>query len=832
MAVNDMRVQYSDVDDKSIARMLTLRYVIALALIATMCTAIWVSMNVLISEQSSIAAIVNVAGRQRMLSQRTALFAHLLATQSVAQRPELRVKLREAVELMAQSHAGLIHGDSKLGLPATMSEEVRHLYFQAQPPLDTAVTTYIQKVREIAQTPDAQLDADNATLQYIEQVAPGTLVSALDHMVRQYQKEGEKSVARLQQTETAIWIATLMLLMLEAALIFHPLVRQVRRVIGRLHSTAQELTLHQEHLSQLVLERTDELERSNAALRESSTELRIAATAFDAQMGMVISDHRNVILRVNRAFTEITGYAAEEVIGKNPNILQSGRHDAAFYKDMFQHIAANGMWAGEIWNRNKDGSLYPGWLSITAVKSEANEITHYVAAFSDISERKDAENQILHLAFYDHLTNLPNRRLLMDRLRLATAACKRHGHVSALLFIDLDNFKFVNDTLGHHIGDELLQQVAQRLTACVRDEDTVARLGGDEFVIMLEALGADTAEAAAHAEQVSHKILAVLRDPYAIDIHSCRCTASIGVAFFTAEQEDVDDLLKRADLSMYQAKANGRNTLRFFDPLVQMQLLAKAQLEAQLRVALEQNQLRLFYQAQVTATGLLAGAEALVRWQHPERGLVPPAEFIPLAEQTGLIVPIGAWVLETACQQLAAWDTPGSTQALTLSVNVSAVQFRRPDFVDQVVAAISQTGVNPARLKLELTESLMVDDVEDVIAKMTSLKTLGVGFSMDDFGTGYSSLAYLSRLPLDQLKIDQGFVRDIESSDTAAVICAATISLAHSLKLKVVAEGVETLAQQYFLSTVHQCDFLQGYLFCKPLPLAEFEILLNESRFA
>jgi EAL domain-containing protein (putative c-di-GMP-specific phosphodiesterase class I) len=263
-----------------------------------------------------------------------------------------------------------------------------------------------------------------------------------------------------------------------------------------------------------------------------------------------------------------------------------------------------------------------------------------------------------------------------------------------------------------------------------------------------------------------------------------------------------------------------------------MQLLAKAQLEAQLRVALEQNQLRLFYQAQVTATGLLAGAEALVRWQHPERGLVPPAEFIPLAEQTGLIVPIGAWVLETACQQLAAWDTPGSTQALTLSVNVSAVQFRRPDFVDQVVAAISQTGVNPARLKLELTESLMVDDVEDVIAKMTSLKTLGVGFSMDDFGTGYSSLAYLSRLPLDQLKIDQGFVRDIESSDTAAVICAATISLAHSLKLKVVAEGVETLAQQYFLSTVHQCDFLQGYLFCKPLPLAEFEILLNESRFA
>ena len=374
-------------------------------------------------------------------------------------------------------------------------------------------------------------------------------------------------------------------------------------------------------------------------------------------------------------------------------------------------------------------------------------------------------------------------------------------------------------------ADRLLQQVSQRLCDCVRSGDTVARLGGDEFVVMLEDLCNNAADAALQAEMIGRKILTAVGEPYPIDARNCRATASIGVALFTDRSESTDDLLRRADLSMYQAKASGRNTLRFFDPLVQAAVQAKVELEVALRAAIEQQQFCLFYQPQVARDGQLAGAEALVRWLHPERGMVSPADFIPLAEQTGLILPLGRWVLHTACTQLALWASDDDLGNLMVAVNVSALQFRQPEFVDQVIATLQSSGANPQRLKLELTESLLVDDVEDVIAKMTTLKAIGVGFSLDDFGTGYSSLAYLSRLPLDQLKIDQSFVRVIETSDNAVAICAATIGLAHNLGLKVVAEGVETRAQQYFLGTVHQCDLMQGYLFGRPVPLAEFESL-------
>ena len=560
---------------------------------------------------------------------------------------------------------------------------------------------------------------------------------------------------------------------------------------------------------------------------KSEEAMRIAATAFESQQGMTITDANSVILQVNKAFTEITGYAAHEVIGKTPRVLSSGRHDSLFYQSMWAEIAQNGKWQGEIWNRHKDGDVFPEWLTVTAVKDDSGTVTHYVAAFSDISQHKAAERQIRNLAFYDPLTELPNRRLLMDRLKQALAALARHKKPGALLFIDLDNFKNINDTLGHHKGDVLLQQVAQRLCNCVREGDTVARLGGDEFVLMLEELDESAPDAAATTELVGMKILTALGEPYLIDDRECRTSPSIGVTLFTDPLDNVDELLKRADLAMYQAKAAGRNTIRFFDPHMQAVVEANALLEAELRLALELEQFQLHYQAQVAQDGRIVGAEVLVRWLNPDKGMVSPAQFIPMAEQTGLILPLGAWVLETACQQISLWSSQLRFAELAIAVNVSARQFRQDDFVDQVLAILMRTGANPQRLKLELTESLLIDDIEDVIAKMTALKSLGVGFSLDDFGTGYSSLAYLSRLPLDQLKIDQGFVRDIETSDNAVVICAATISLAHSLKLKVVAEGVETMAQRYFLSTMHRCDFMQGYLFSRPVPLSEFERLVN-----
>ena len=556
--------------------------------------------------------------------------------------------------------------------------------------------------------------------------------------------------------------------------------------------------------------------------RQAEAELHIVATAFESQQGIAITDAERVILRVNKAFTEITGYSAHEAVGQNPRLLSSGRHDAAFYAVMWDSIARLGKWQGEIWNRHKSGEVFPEWLTITAVKDSAGQTANYVATFSDISDRKTAEDQIKNLAFYDPLTKLPNRRLLMDRLEQALAISTRHDRKGALLFVDLDNFKTINDTLGHDKGDLLLQQVAQRLSHCTREGDTVARLGGDEFVVMLEDLGEDVLEAATQAEAVGEKILASLNQTYLLASYEHHSTPSIGITLFGDQLESIDEPLKRADLAMYQAKAAGRNTLRFFDPQMQAVVTARAALELGLREAVAKQQFLLHYQPQISGTCKITGAEALVRWLHPQRGIVSPAEFIALAEDTGLILALGHWVLETACTQLACWATQPSMAPLTLAVNVSARQFHQRDFVRQVQAVLVHTDANPYRLKLELTESLLVSNVEDVIAKMTALKKIGVGFSLDDFGTGFSSLSYLKRLPLDQLKIDQGFVRDILIDTNDAAISKMVVALADTLGLAVIAEGVETEAQRDFLAS-QGCHAYQGYLFSRPLPLGEFE---------
>jgi diguanylate cyclase (GGDEF)-like protein/PAS domain S-box-containing protein len=564
-----------------------------------------------------------------------------------------------------------------------------------------------------------------------------------------------------------------------------------------------------------------------SARMQAEAALRIAATAFEAQEGMFITDTARAILQVNHAFTEITGYTQQEAVGCDPRLLNSGRHDAAFFAAMTASIERDGTWHGEIWNRRKSGEIYPEWLTITAVKDDAGLTTNYVATFTDITLRKAAEDEIRNLAFYDPLTGLPNRRLLMDRLELALVASARHHRKGALLFVDLDNFKTLNDTLGHDKGDLLLQQVANRLLSCTREGDTVARLGGDEFVVMLEDLSENALAAVNHVEAVGKKILAMLDQPYQFTDCAHQSSASIGATLFGEHQETIDEPLKRADMAMYQAKAAGRNNVRFFDPQMQAVVTARATLEAGLRDALEHDQFLLYYQPQVMGERQITGAEILLRWQHPQQGIVAPAEFIALAEETGLILPLGHWVLDSACMQLAIWDSRIEMADFTLTVNVSARQFHQADFVDQVLAVLEQRGANPRRLKLELTEGLLISNVEDVIAKMNALKEKGVGFSLDDFGTGYSSLSYLKRLPLDQLKIDQSFIKDILIDPNDAAIARVIVALAGSLGLAVIAEGVETEAQRSFLA-LHACHCYQGYLFSPPLPLDEFEALVQQ----
>jgi diguanylate cyclase (GGDEF)-like protein len=496
---------------------------------------------------------------------------------------------------------------------------------------------------------------------------------------------------------------------------------------------------------------------------------------------------------------------------------------------MWESLLRDGYWQGEIWDRRKNGEIHPKWMTITAVKGEAGTTTHYVSTHNDITERKLAEDEIKLLAFYDPLTGLPNRRLLLDRLHQALAASARSQKQGALFFIDLDNFKTLNDTLGHDKGDMLLQQVAQRLLDCVREGDTVARLGGDEFVVMLENLSADINEAAAQLETVGEKILADLNWTYLLSGHEYHGTSSIGVTLFGKQEKTVEALLKQADLAMYQAKAGGRNALRFFDPQMQTMVTARAALETDLRNAVREGQFLLHYQAQVDTDGRLMGAEALVRWQHPQRGMVLPDDFIPLAEETGLILPLGLWVLESACAQLAAWSVQEDAAYLTLAVNISVQQIHQPDFVEHVLAVLDHTGANPSKLQLELTESLFMEDVEDTIAKMTALKARGVGFALDDFGTGYSSLTYLKRLPLEKLKIDRSFVMDVLTDPNDAAIAKTIVALGQSLGLSVIAEGVETEAHRDFLAR-NGCHAYQGYLFSRPLPLAEFEQYLKREQ--
>ncbi len=560
--------------------------------------------------------------------------------------------------------------------------------------------------------------------------------------------------------------------------------------------------------------------------RQAEEKLRlIAAVIASTRDSVVITDLEPRILAVNPAYTEITGYSEAEMIGQNPRLLQSGRHDRAFYQALWASLRKTGHWQGELWNRRKNGELYPQWVTLSTVRDHRGEPTHYVGVFTDISQIKHAEARLEHLAHYDPLTELPNR--LLAQLRLAHAleqAQRRHCKVG-VLFIDLDQFKTVNDSLGHLAGDQLLRAIAQRLSERLRQQDTLARLGGDEFLIVLEGL-----QRPEEAATVAQTLIGLLTRPFTLlsSDQEIYLGASIGISLYPDDGLSVGELIQHADTTVYQAKAKGRNTYQFYTETLTRAAHERLDMESRLRRGLERGEFLLHYQPLVAVgDGRIIGAEALVRWQPPGEALVPPLRFIPLAEETGLIVALGEWVLRAACTQAQAWREAG-LPPLLLAVNLSAQQFQQPGLIEQLRAVLADTGLPATSLELEITESALMQQGQDAVAMLMALKDLGVRLAIDDFGTGYSSLAYLKRFPLDKLKIDQSFVRDIPNDPGDMGITAAIIALARTLRLEALAEGVETAEQLAFLRE-QGCDTYQGYLFSRPVPAEEFALRLRTS---
>jgi diguanylate cyclase (GGDEF)-like protein/PAS domain S-box-containing protein len=562
------------------------------------------------------------------------------------------------------------------------------------------------------------------------------------------------------------------------------------------------------------------------AHKEAELRLRQLALAVEqSPNAIVITDTAGRIEYVNEAFVRSTGYTADEAIGRNPRILNAGRTPAATYDDLWATLERGEVWRGEFINTRKDGGTYTELATIAPIKQADGGVSHYVAIKEDITERREAEARIRQLAYYDTLTGLPNRSLMWDHLRHAIAASERSGSGGMLLLLDLDHFKLLNDTQGHQAGDALLREVARRLRAALREEDTVARLGDDDFAIVVENLGEDRDEAIAHAEKIAEHLHRAVTAPCELGLPSglYHVGASLGLTLFRGRAETADGLLKQAEVAVARAKDDGRNLIRFFSAAMQAVVAARAELELKLRAALAGNGFRLYYQPQLDRNGRVIGAEALIRCFDADGAMISPAAFIPLAEETGLIVPIGEWVLETACAQLRAWQREPATAGLTLSINVSARQFHQPDFVGKVAAAIERSRIRAGGLKIELTESVVLGDIETTVLRMRQIKALGVRFALDDFGTGYSSLSYLKRLPFDQLKIDQVFVRDMEKDTSSEAIVRAILAISRSLDLEVVAEGVETAAQHELLLT-RGCELFQGYLFGRPVPIEDWKL--------
>ena len=555
-------------------------------------------------------------------------------------------------------------------------------------------------------------------------------------------------------------------------------------------------------------------------------ELRISEITFNSQDAIIITDAEIKTLRVNQKVLDITGYTSADLVGLEPSLLSSTMQSEQFYTDMWRTIETSGSWEGEVWDQRKNGELFPLQIAITAIHDAKARVTNYVFSFSDITANKRDADEIHKLAYFDPLTHLPNRRALIDRLSQRLNSCGVDSKTLGLLIVDLDNFKDINDALGHHVGDKILIRAAQRLRDSVASEDTVARIGGDDFVVVLDSLDLNVERAKAQVDTIAAYILASLNRPYQIDKQAIRCTASIGVALADKDQTSMEELLKQADIGLFQAKTSGRNRMCFFDPAMAQTVTLQAQLANALHSAVQERQFELYYQIQVDSQNRPVGAEALIRWEHPQLGIVSPNDFIPLAEASDIILPIGLWVLDTACAQLKSWQSNPCTCWLSIAINISPRQFHQADFVDTVLQAIARWDISPGSVKLELTETVILDNTNETIEKMHQLKRAGVEFALDDFGTGYSSLSYLTQLPLSQLKMDQSFVRKIGIKESDDIIVQTILAMANSLAIKVIAEGVETEAQRSFLAELG-CSLFQGYLFSKPVPVAEFEKLLE-----
>ena len=566
--------------------------------------------------------------------------------------------------------------------------------------------------------------------------------------------------------------------------------------------------------------------REISAEKRNEENMRIAATVFESNDAIIITDQCLKIIRTNKAFSTITGFSQAEAIGKNPNILKSGMHGPEVYYLMRQQLETQHYWTGELWNKRKNGELYPTRLSITAVLNEDSNISHYVGTSIDITEEKKAEVKMRFLSLYDPLTELPNRRGFEEFCRDHIQQSNQTSQSYAVLLIDLDQFKLINDSRGHHFGDIILQEISKRLTGCIRRSDFLARLGADEFITVLQGLDTSPQVARKQVESIAKHICSSIKEPITKWGLEYFCSCSVGIYLTDCKKVTTEELLKRADTALHRAKMQGRNTICFFTSQMEASIEYRASLETDLHRALDQQEFQLHFQLQTNSKAHFVGAEVLLRWQHPIRGMVTPADFIPLAEECGLIIPIGFWVLESACQQLKNWETDTQFRDLILAVNVSARQFSVQDFVPRVINIIKASNINPKKLKLEITESLLISGLNVAIEKISELRAFGLCFSLDDFGTGYSALSYLKHLPLDQIKIDQSFVKDIVLNRRDAAIVKTIIGISQSLEFEVIAEGVETEEQKAFLMN-HGCNNFQGYLFSKPLILEQFEYLIK-----
>jgi len=553
-------------------------------------------------------------------------------------------------------------------------------------------------------------------------------------------------------------------------------------------------------------------------LKENRERLRQAAAVFDCtREGVLVTDTQGLIVHVNRAFMEITGYQREDVMGQRPSLFKSGRHSAHFYQQMFQALESTGEWSGEIWNRRKSGEVYPQWQTIRVIHDDQGKVSHYVAVFSDISAMKNSEHELAHLAHHDPLTDLPNRLLFTDRAEQALASAQVHKRGCALLLMDLDHFKIINDSLGHNVGDQLLKLVAERLSGLFGPGVTLARLGGDEFAVLAESCP-QVVQAAALAQ----RMLNAMKEPFIFDGNQLFISASIGISLFPSDALSAEQLLRNADSALFKAKSAGREGYALYTEELTAHAQHRVEIAGELRRALDQHELRVYYQpVHDLHDSRLVGVEALVRWQHPERGLVPPGEFIPIAERTGLIADIDAWVMDQACRQMCQWLADGAPLSF-IAINVSSRLFARRELYEQVAQVLHATGLDPAFLELEVTESAVMDDPEVALEQLHRLRELGLRLAIDDFGTGYSSLLRLKRLPVQKLKIDQGFVAGLPWDEDDAAIVRVVIALAKSMGMQVHAEGIEQVEQARFLLD-QECDMGQGYWFGRPMPAQEID---------